>query len=108
MPLFSTPWKVRIPASLPAQPAQVLVAGFDALDRLLGVIMFDDVVLDSRDIGLGENPLPVDDPAADFGEIHAVAEILRAAGCDLGQLLDVLYVHERESAGIFLEVLHGI
>src|SRR5215467_4419097 len=64
---------------LPGQLAQVFVAGLDAVERLLGMVMLDDVVLDPGLFGLGEDPLPVDDAAAYLGEIDGVAKVLRSA-----------------------------
>src|SRR5579864_8096262 len=48
---------------LPAQLAQVLVASLDAFDRLLGMVVLNNVMLDSRLVGVRENALPIDHAA---------------------------------------------
>ena len=73
-----------------------------------GLVVLDDVVLDSGFVGLGENLLPVDDAAADRGQVDGVAEILRAAGGDFGNLLEVFDVDQREASGIAVEIFDGI
>src|SRR5450631_1333153 len=76
-------------ATLEAHLAQVVVALGDAVERLLRVIVFNDVVLDPGFAGLGENLFPVDEAAADFGEVDGVAVVLRAAGGDVGHRLEI-------------------
>src|ERR1700722_1410214 len=50
---------------LPAQVVQVLVTLRDAVEGVCCLVVFDDVVLDSRLAGLGEDALPVDEAVAD-------------------------------------------
>src|SRR5438132_5407557 len=40
---------------------QIIVAGFQAFDRLLRLVVLDEVMLDARRLRLREDPLPVDD-----------------------------------------------
>ncbi len=49
----------------PAQLVQILVTGADAVKRHGGLVMFHDVVLDTRLPGLRKDPLPIDDAASD-------------------------------------------
>ena len=94
--------------ALPGQSAQVLVALRNTFKRLLRVVVFDDVVLDPTFVGLCEDALPVDDAAANFGQIDGVAEVLRAAGRHFGFCLEIFHVHEREASGILVEILQWI
>src|ERR1700689_4328403 len=66
-------------ARLPAQSAQILVAFRDALERILGPVMLDDIVLDPGLVGLSEDLLPVDDAVTNGGQVCMIAEVLATA-----------------------------
>src|ERR1022692_4676561 len=73
--------------NLPAQLVQIVVALRDALERILRLVVLNDVMLDSRLFGLRENLLPIDNAAADRGQVHGVAEVLRTPSGDRGKFL---------------------
>src|SRR5271156_5892755 len=93
----------------PAQLAQVRVAGCDAVERRGGLVVFDNVMLDPRLLGLRKNPLPVDNPASDLSHIcERVSEILATSGRNGWKFLHVLHMHQREPPGIAVEILDRI
>src|ERR1700757_896768 len=75
--------------SLPTQLTQILIAALDAFERLLGMVVLNNVVLDSGLVGVRENALPVDHAAAHFGQVDGVAIVLRAARSHLRHRLHV-------------------
>src|SRR5450631_1927989 len=72
---------------LEAHLFEVRVALGDALKRLLRMIVLDDIVLDACLVCLDEDSLPVDDAAADLGQVDGITVVLRASGRDLGRVL---------------------
>src|SRR5579871_3197284 len=81
--------------NLPGHSTQVLVAFGDALDRILGLVVLDDVVLDSGLLRLRENPLPIDNPMAHGSHIfERVAKTLTSGLRHRRYLLDVFDVDE--------------
>ena len=67
-------------ARLPAESAQILIAFRDAVERILGPVMLDDIVLDPGLVGLRENLLPVDDAVANRSQVGMIAKVLPAPG----------------------------
>src|SRR5579862_846667 len=94
--------------SLEAQLAQVIVARRDARNRIGRLVVFHDVVFDTRLIRVRENLFPVNDAIAHRRQVHSIAEILPATLANGWLLLEILHVYQRESARILAEVLQRI
>src|SRR6266404_8499712 len=94
---------------LESQSAQIGVALGDAGKSVAGIVLLDEVVLDTGFAGVRENLLPGNDAAADVSEKLHLS--VRAGGrrvLGLGKLLDVLNVNEREAAGILVEIFDRV
>ena len=66
---------------LETKPFEIAITLGNTLKRRTGVVVFDEVVLDARFIGVREDALPVNDAAADFGHFfHGTAEVLSLGG----------------------------
>src|SRR5437870_1597909 len=66
-------------------------------------------MLPAGEVFAGEDALPIDHAAADFGHVrHFLVRTGRGAFCTLRELLHVFYVYEWEAAGIFIEVVDRI
>src|ERR1700733_15171416 len=88
---------------------QVFVAGCDAVERRSGLIVFHDVVLDTRLLGLRKDLFPVDDPAADRRHVlERVTEILAAPRRNLRKVLNILDVDQGKASGIAFKVFERV
>src|SRR5579863_8074310 len=65
-------------------------------------------MLDSGFVGLGENLFPVDEAAADFGEVDSIAIVLRASSRDFGNGVEIFDVNEGEASGIEIEIFQRV
>jgi Xaa-Pro dipeptidase len=107
-PSLEDPFGKMRPVS-PAQLVQVFVAGCDAVERRSGFIVFHDVVLDTRLLGLRKDLFPVDDSAPDRGHVlQRIPEILATRSGNGWKLLNVLDVDQGESSRIAIKVLQRV
>ena len=88
---------------------QIVVAFLDAFERRCRRVVLDDVVLDVGIFRVGENVLPVDDSAANFGHVRhfLVGAGGRAFGA-LGKDFHVFDVDHGEAARVFVEIFDRV
>src|SRR5208282_470617 len=91
-------WAILVAEISPAQLAQIFVTVRDAVERDGGLVVFDDVILDTRFLGMREDALPIDDAAAHVGHVfEGTAEILSPCRSHGGKALHVFDVDQREA-----------
>src|SRR5579863_2884911 len=96
-------------STLKSQGAEELVAFADAVERVAGIVLFDEIVLDAGFTRVCEKLLPGNDAASNVGEkAHLPIWTGGRRVFGLGKLLDVLDVNQREASGIFVEIFDGI
>src|SRR5436190_9522781 len=89
------------------QIAQVVVTDLDAFKRGPRFVVLDEVVPDAGLCGIRENAWPVDAARADVGETAARTnrtECALVTARNSPVVNPVLHVHQREAAGISVEV----
>src|ERR1700737_2327814 len=87
---------------------QVVVADADAVEGGFGFVVLDEIVLDAGFGAVCEDALPVDGAGADVGEASGEGDgwaggAAKAAG-GIRVADEILYVNQREAAGIFVEI----